>query len=63
LRICWTHEKLPSDFFNRIEFAKSGESIEWQAKVEDEGKYLLRFRYAVAGGARPLKVELNGKTT
>jgi len=42
--------------------AKSGESIEWQAKVEDEGKYLLRFRYAVAGGARPLKVELNGKT-
>lgn len=42
--------------------AKSGESIEWNTKVEDEGKYLLRFRYALPGGARPLKVELNGKT-
>ena len=42
--------------------AASGESIEWNTSVKDPGKYILRFRYAVAGGARPLKVVLNDKT-
>ena len=39
--------------------ANSGESIEWNFKVEDGGEYLLRFRYALPGGGRPLKVELD----
>ena len=40
--------------------AKSGESIEWTTQVEESGEYILRFRYAVAGGNRPLDVSLNG---
>ena len=42
--------------------ANSGESIEWNPRVEEHGQYILRFRYALPGGRRPLKVELNGKT-
>ena len=42
--------------------AKAGESIEWTSQIEKSGQYLLRFRYAVAGGSRSLKVELNDTT-
>ena len=40
--------------------ANAGESIEWTFQVETAGEYLLRFRYALPGGGRPLKVELDG---
>ena len=41
---------------------RAGESIEWKFNNDDAGEYMLRFRYAVAGGDRPLDVGLNGKT-
>ena len=44
-----------------VDFSKDvGESIEWIFQVESAGEYLLRFRYALPGGGRPLKVELDG---
>ena len=44
-----------------VDFSKDvGESIEWIFQVERAGEYLLRFRYALPGGGRPLKVELDG---
>lgn len=41
--------------------AGSGEYLEWLVTTKEAGKCHLTFRYAVAGGNRPLHLKLNGK--
>ena len=38
----------------------AGEFIEWTANVAAAGSYNLAFRYALAAGNRPLRIEVNG---
>ena len=38
----------------------SGDYIQWTASVPAAGSYTLTFRYALASGARPLSVSVNG---
>lgn len=40
---------------------RTGESVVWIIEIEEAGVYELNFRYAVAGGARPLKLRVNSK--
>ena len=40
---------------------KSGEHLEWIATAPEATTYQLAFRYALAGGNRPLALEVNGK--
>ena len=42
--------------------ATSGQSIEWTVTVPAAGLYTLEYRYALASGARPLRIDVNGST-
>ena len=39
----------------------SGEHLKWLIQIKDREEYLLSFRYALAGGDRPLQLKINGK--
>ncbi len=41
--------------------ADSGEHLNWLIQIKDGGAYSLSFRYALAGGNRPLQLKVNGK--
>ncbi len=40
---------------------KSGEHLEWIVTAHESATYQLAFRYALAGGNRPLALKVNGK--
>tara|TARA_Y100000588_G_scaffold71896_1_gene74117 strand:+ start:2263 stop:4233 length:1971 start_codon:yes stop_codon:yes gene_type:complete len=42
---------------------RTGEILEWRVQLSTTEKYTLNFRYAVAGGNRPLRLKINGKIT
>jgi hypothetical protein len=39
----------------------NGEYLKWLIQTKNIGKYTLLFRYALAGGNRPLQLKVNGK--
>ena len=42
--------------------ATSGQFIEWTVNTLLAGEYELKFRYALASGNRPLRIDINGQT-
>jgi glucose/arabinose dehydrogenase len=45
-----------------LDFGNGKQSVEWTVDAKTAAEHTLVFRYALAGGGRPLKLQVNGKT-